>query len=319
MTASINTIAYSPGTALDEELADLGYAAMCGWPDQRPVTSALVRSRLRPSGNAQPTTVLLARLGDGTLAAAAALRYAAGPGSSARLWGPIVAPDCQKRGLGTALLQQATALQPDGQTILLTAEIPEARKHGYEFFEKAGWQPRSTAALLKADLGSLPPLLDRDWVRVRRAEAADADADALSRLYQALHPDHGRQIAQDTYRRWSADERFVSDGLLIVDGPGGDLYGAALMYPLAHDDPAEPAEALLADVLISPDIDRTEVAPPLIAAALTAGVRHHAVVARAIVPDSDPALRADLRSVGLAPAGQIRYFQAPAGPIRRGP
>ncbi|WP_066374676.1 GNAT family N-acetyltransferase [Herbidospora mongoliensis] len=312
MTPPISTIAYQPGTPLDEELADLGYAAMRGWPDQRPVTPALVRSRLRPSGNAQPTTVLLARLTDGTLAAAAALRQA-GPGLPARLWGPVVAPEWQKRGLGTALLQQAATCQPDGETILLTAEIPEVRKHGCEFFEQAGWQPHSTAALLKADLTALSNLPDRDWVRVRRAEAFDADA--LSRLYQAVNPDHGWQVAEDTYRRWSADERFVSDGLLIVDRPGGDLHGAALMYPLAHDDPAEPAEALLADVLVDPATDRADVAPPLITAALTAGLRHHAVVARAIVPSSAPSLLADLHTLGMTTTGQIRYYQAP--PTRR--
>ncbi|WP_062356232.1 GNAT family N-acetyltransferase [Herbidospora yilanensis] len=310
MTISISNIAYEPRTPLDEELADLGYAAMRGWPDQRPVTSALVRSRLRPSGNALPTTVFLARLADGTLAAAAALRHAAAPGSSARLWGPIVAPEWQQRGLGTALLQEAAEFQADGTQALLTAEIPGARKHGYEFFEKAGWRPHSTAALLKADLSLLPRLPDRGWVRVRRAEASDVDA--LSHLYQALHPDHGRQVAEDTYRRWSADERFVSDGLLIVDGPSGDLQGAALMYPLAHDDPAEPAEALLADVLIAPDTDRAEVAPPLITAALSAGIRHHAVVARSIVPDNAPALLADLHALGMTTTGQIRYYQAPS-------
>ncbi|WP_082801670.1 GNAT family N-acetyltransferase [Herbidospora cretacea] len=307
MTPPISSVVYLPGTALDEKLADLGYAAMRGWPDQRPVTSALVRSRLRRNGNAQPTTMLLARLPNGTLAGAAALRHGTAPGLSARLWGPIVAPEWQRRGLGTALLQQAVRCH-DGGASLLTAEIPEARKHGCEFFERAGWQLHSTATLLKADLTALPDVPHPGRVGVRQAEASDADA--LSRLYQSIHPEHGQQVAEDTYLRWTADERFVSDGLLIAAGTGDQLRGAALMYPLAHMDPAEPTEALLADVLIDPATERSDVAAPLIAAALAAGLRHHAPVVRAIVPDSATDLLSDLHAVGLAPAGQIRYFRA---------
>ena len=45
---SISVVDYRSTPDLDADLADLTYAAVHGWPDQRPVTAALVRSWLRP-------------------------------------------------------------------------------------------------------------------------------------------------------------------------------------------------------------------------------------------------------------------------------
>lgn len=316
MISPITTAVYRPGTPLDEELAGLGYAAMRGWPDQRPVTAALVRSRLRPQGTVPPSIVFLVRSASGGLAAAAALRQPAGPTASARLWGPVVAPEWQRKGLGSALLKQATECLPSRATVL-TAEIPATRGHGCKIFERAGWRLYSAAALLKARIIPTSDAPDHDQqLRVRPADVSDAAA--LGRLYSAAHPEHGHDVAQDTYRRWAADERFVDDGLLVVDGAGGDLQAAALVYPLIHSGCGEPPEALLADVLVHPAADRTALTRPLIAAALAAGARHDAVVARAIVPTTAHDLLAHLQAAGMAMEEEIRYYQAPATPHTQG-
>ncbi|MER6829115.1 GNAT family N-acetyltransferase [Streptosporangium sp. NPDC000563] len=315
MTLPISISVYRPGTALDEELAALGYAAMRGWPDQRPVTAALVRSRLHPPGGAFPTIMVVARSATGGLAGAAALRHPAAPGAPARLWGPAVAPEWQRQGLGTLLLKYAADSLPQGM-VVLTAEIPATREHGCTFYTRAGWCPHSTAALLKAPIAGDLATLDEDHTLVR--PAGPGDAAALGRLYHTVHPGHGFAVAQDTYPRWSSDERFVADGLLVVDGDGSGLQAAALVYPLIHSAPAEPAEALLADVLIHPGADRAALAGPLIAAALAAGARHDAEVARAIVPTTHTELLADLRAAGLATVEEIRYYQAPLVPHTEG-
>jgi hypothetical protein len=166
--------------------------------------------------------------------------------------------------------------------------------------------------LLKAVIASLVPLPDADRPEARQVREVEASqAAALGRLYCAVHPDCGQEVAEDTYRRWSADERFISGGLLAVPGPGGELLAAALMYPLIHTSPQEPPEALLADLLLHPDADRKRLAGPLIAAVTAAGARHDARVARAVVAAADHDLLADLHAMGLRPVEEIRYYRAP--------
>ncbi|MEZ0076263.1 N-acetyltransferase family protein [Planotetraspora sp. GP83] len=306
MTVQIITTRYQPGTALDDELATLGYAAMRGWPDQRPVTGALVRSRLRPSGGTGPaTSLILARTPAGNLAGAAALRHPAVPGTPARLWGPVIAPEWQRGGIGTRLLAHAQAFWVDRDTTVLTAEIPASRGHGCRLFERAGWARRPGAVLLKGDITDTR---DRG-LAVRPLEPEDSAA--LADLYLAINPGHGQAVADDTYRRWSADERFVADGLLVIDGPGAALAAATLVYPLIHATCGEPAEVLVADVLVHPGADRAAVAGPLIAAGIAAGAKHGALVARAIVPYTDRPLIGDLRRAGLDPVAETVYYQAP--------
>ncbi|MFI6883903.1 GNAT family N-acetyltransferase [Streptosporangium canum] len=305
----ITVALYAPGTGLDAQLAWLGYAAMLGWPDQRPVSARLVRSRLRPQGGGAATTLLLARTPRGELAGAAALRYPAAPGMPARLWGPVVHPHMQEHGLGEALLRQALSAVDDPAMIVRTAEIPAVRGHACAFFARAGWRLHSTAALLKAPAG---PAWPTPGVR---ALAAD-EAAALAELYRAVHPGHGWGVAADTYSRWSSDERFTADGLLVAED-AGRLQAAVLVYPLAHSHPDEPAEALLADVLIHPGADFAPLARRMITAGLGCGARAGARVARAIVATGSPLL-AELRAAGFADLDEIRYYQAPT-PIPRIP
>ncbi|TDD14256.1 hypothetical protein [Nonomuraea diastatica] len=87
----------------------------------------------------------------------------------------------EKRGLGTALLRQALALVTDPMMIVHTAEIPAARRHACDFFERAGWPLHSTAALLKSCA-----VADRPVPGVRPLTAVDAVA--LAELYHAGRP-----------------------------------------------------------------------------------------------------------------------------------
>ncbi|MFD8560642.1 hypothetical protein ACFV1N_25495 [Streptosporangium canum] len=304
---NITTEVYRPGTGLDNELAQLGYAAMYGWPDQRPVTGALVRSRLRPQGGAAATTLLLARTPGGDLAGAAALRHPAAAGRAARLWGPVIAPHRQRRGLGAALLEQAMAGLDDPATVVRTAEIPAVRRHAGAFFARAGWHLHSAAVLLRAPIGASLPMPD-----VRFLEPDDAAS--LAQLYHAAHPEHGWGVAADTYARWGGDERFTPDGLLGVDAAAsGGLRAAVLVYPLAHSDAGEPIEALLADVLIhahATAAEATLLTRLMVMAAMAAGARCGARVVRAIVPAAS-ILLSELRALGFHMMDEIRYYQAP--------
>ena len=75
---SMLVLDYRPDAALDTDLADLCYAALFGWPDQRPVTPALVRAWLRPAGTTA-TTLALHRGHEGRLLGAAAVCWPATP------------------------------------------------------------------------------------------------------------------------------------------------------------------------------------------------------------------------------------------------
>lgn len=301
------TSQYEPHTRLDDEFAQLGYDGMSGWPDQRPVTAALVRSRLRPAGSAPPTRLVQARTSSGVLAGATALRYPPAPGAAARLWGPVVAFDWQRHGLGTMLLEQATRLWSGMAMPVRTAEIPETRKNATRLFTKAGWTLHAQAVLMRGAV-TTTGVAAHQGIRA----AWDGDAAALASLYQTVHPEQGSEVAAGTLRRWRADERYVSDGLLVVPGAAGELLAAVLAYPLAHGVDSEPPEVLLGDVLVHPHADRATVARPLIAAGIAAGARHGAKVARAVIHRLDWPLIDDLTRAGLEHVDTMHYYQAPA-------
>ncbi len=93
---------YQPQPTIDQELATLAYTAVQGWPDQRPITPALVASRLQPAGHAPPTVIAITRSPNGTLIGAAALRWPAYPTTPGRLWGPVIHPHHQHQHHGHA-------------------------------------------------------------------------------------------------------------------------------------------------------------------------------------------------------------------------
>jgi GNAT superfamily N-acetyltransferase len=298
-TLSVDT--YLPHTGLDTELAALGYAAISGWPDQRPITATLVRSRLRPSGHAAARVLATHRDPAGRIVGAAALRRPGYPGTPGRLWGPIVHPAHRNRGLGRHLLAALTTRI--GDSIILTAEIPARRDDAVRFYTTAGWRPAGSATLLKRRLplpacAGLPPGL-----RLRFPAPGDDLTAAIAQLAATAAP--GSPAAADTLARWSADERFTPAGLALADHHGR-LAGVALAYPIAHIDPGEPAEVLLADLITD--------TCPLRAALITASLNQAApsvgaTVARAVT--CDPRLVSLLNALNFSRVDDVRYLRYP--------
>ena len=310
----IDVVDYLPDPDLDAELAELGYAAVHGWPDQRPVTPALVRSHLRPTGTTA-TTLALHHQG-GRLLAAAALRWPATLDATGRLWGPVVHPSARRGGLGAALLSTVADIVAAHPGIRVTTDgIPETRSCGWSLYERAGWRGCGSSRLLRRALtnyaavafDAAPPTL-----AVRMIQPGEYLDQCLAALASGARPDLGYATARDTYTRWTADERYTPNGLLLAKGPAGVL-GAALVYPLTHYGPGEPPEALLADLLTASHLDpaiAAEVRTALVDAALRAGVAMGAAVARTVV--DDPGLTATLLAAGFEVADHIRYY-APRG------
>ncbi len=291
---------------LDAELAELGYASVQGWPDQRPLTPAMVRSLLRPGGMTA-TTLALHRDRNRRLVGAAALRWPATLSASGRLWGPVVHPSAQRAGVGRELLDTLVAVlrsRPGFQ--FTTTEIPEARVAGWSLFEQLGWRKDSPSTLLSRPLPA--GLTVATTVPVRAIRPREYVASALAELFALARPHLCSSIARDTFARWSADARYTADGLLLA-GETDRLSGAALVYPSRHNSPDEPAEALLSDVLVDDRLDPSraaEVRTALVASALQMADGTGAAVARAVV--NNPELRGTLQSMGFVEVDRIRHY-----------
>ena len=313
MTDGISVVDYVPSPVLDTELAELAYAAVHGWPDQRPYTAAFLRSRLRPRGMTA-TTLVLGREPGGRLVAAAALRWPATLEDSAHLFGPVVHPDARRAGVGRAVMAAISDIISTRPGVRVTTiAVPESRTIGWCLFERAGWCPVRTSVLLQREL---PADILLTTVAVRCPRSGEYLDPAIATLVSAGHPDLGYATARDTLARWRDDERYVADGLLLVDGPDG-VVGAALVYPLAHPGIGEPAEARVEEVLICERLgaeESTQVRAALVAAALHVGAAAGASVARAEVDQPD--LIATLQGAGFAVVDRIRYYSPPpAGPV----
>lgn len=302
---------YSPTPALDAELADLGYACIHGYADQRPITPGLVRSRLAAHGHAPPTLLATVRAAGGELIAAAALRYPAGPGGTGRLWGPLVRPGHQRRGLGRLVLDTLAGDLRAVDGAVMTAEIPRDRPAATAFFTACHWRPAGTAVLLKAALPLAPAGGTAEDGTVRVIGPGEPAHQQLAALYAAARP-HDRAAAAEALQRWRADERFRSCCLVLAEhGPA--LAAAALVYPLAHTRPErEPAEALLGDLLIHP---ATPNAPHLAARcahqALNTAADQGAHVARALVAAHEPMVHQVLVHLGFTARAQIHQYRPP--------
>ena len=304
MTIVLEDYRSSPG--LDKELAALGYAAVQGWPDQRPVTPALVRSLLRPGGMTA-TTLAMHRDRNGRLLGAAALRWPATVTASGRLWGPIVHPTAQRAGLGRSLLDTLVGVLGSHPGVrFTTTEIPESRAAGWELFEQLGWRKDKPSALLARRLPA--GIAVRTLVPVRPVRPGEYVDAALAELFTLDRPHLCASTARDTFARWSADARYTADGLLLA-GEIDKLSGAALVYISRHDSDDEPAEALLSDVLMDSRLDPTdaaEVRTALVASALRMADGTDAAVARAFVDNLE--LRDTLQSMGFVEVDRIRYY-----------
>ena len=305
----ISVVDYRPDPQLDAELAGLGYAAIHGWPDQRPITAAVVRSGLRPAGMTA-STLALHRDRDGALLAAAVVCWPATLEATGRLWGPLVHPAVRGRGVGSALLTTVAGILAARPGVrVTTAEIPESRTEGWSLFERAGWRVSGTSSLLKRPLPTseeIPTL-----VPVRAVRAGEYLDQALAALFGGARPDVGFATARDTYSRWTSDSRYVPDGLLFAEGPQG-LLGATLVYPLSDPGTGEPSEALLADLVTCRHLDPTTaeaVRSALVGAALNAAAAAGAAVARAVFDDAD--VLATLLVAGFKVADRVRYYAPP--------
>jgi GNAT superfamily N-acetyltransferase len=271
---------YRSEPALDATLARIGYAAVTGWPDQRPITADLVASRLAPPTDTADT--ILATIADaGHVIAWVALRPAP-PTGTARLWGPVVQPGYQTLGLGQQLLATITATEAFQQDRgrLTTAEIPCRRRSAREFFANAGWQPAGTASLLRRTPAREPQLGAATDVDPRISTLADNNGNrelprSIARLYALDRADEGLAVAAATLRRWQGDRRYRPDHLLVAATPSGSLAGVCLLYPLAHATTDEPPEVLLADLLTDPEHDPLITTARLLDASIAHTAKHH--------------------------------------------
>ena len=303
---SVQLLDYRPDLDLDGDLADLGFAALFGWPDQSPITASLVRSWLRPPGTVA-TTLALHHDDEQRLLGAAALTWPSTLDAPACLWGPVVHPDAQRLGVGSSLLGAMSEVMQSRPGIrVVTSAIPETRKAGWSLYEQAGWRSTATASLLTRALpapASLPTA-----ITVRKARPGEYLDPALAELFAAERPDLGFATARDTYTRWTSDERYDPDGLLLVGAPDG-LRGAALVYPVTHNRYGQPHEALLADLIVSTRLDSSEadqVRDALVGAALDVSADLGAAVARAVVHCQD--LLGSLHAAGFETVDQVRYY-----------
>ena len=310
---NLTVVPYSP-SQLDTELARLAYQCIRTWPDQQPVSAILVEARLTPHQPDVPTMLAVIRDSTGRLTGAAALRPGAGPRDRTRLWGPLVHPDHQRRGHGTALLKALLPHLPEG-TALTSAEVPADRGAATGFFAHATWQLLGDAALFKLPLDTPLPLDQLpDGFTVRSARHGEDLAAPLENLFAACRPHLGAEAAAGAFARWSSDRRFRTSCLVLLES-GTTLRGAALAYPLAHPDGEELPEALLADLLVDPGLGRTAAAAVrdyLAAEALNQARVRGGRMARAVVPETDTATRACLHRLGFATTASLLYFAPPA-------
>ncbi|GAA1764538.1 GNAT family N-acetyltransferase [Luedemannella helvata] len=307
----IESIDYRPSYELDADLAELAYAAVRGWPDQQAITPAMIRSRLRPTGTTA-TTLLVVRDG-GRLVAAAAMLWPATLEATGELIGPLVHPSARGAGLGTAVLRAAAAVADARPGIrFTTGPIPESRSVGWNLFEKAGWHPLHTANLLAAALPVAEEPPAPSGVQVRAARPGEYLNRAVADLILSAYPHCGHADARDMFVRWTTDERYRPDGLLLAGDERG-LSGAALVYPQSDEDVSGPPEAVIADLVVHPHLDSataSAVRAALAAAAARVSASFGAVVARTVAPC--PFVCDALASVGFRQVDQVRYYGQPA-------
>jgi GNAT superfamily N-acetyltransferase len=332
MTA-IDLVDYWPNAELDAELADLCYAALRGSTDQRPVTPSLVRAWLRQSG-LTATTLAMFRDPAGRLLGAAAICWPGAPESAGRLWGPFVHPDARGTGVGTALFDALNVVIGNRPGVrMATVAIPETRSGGWGLYERAGWQALGKANFLRRSLPStvddLPAAAapETTGVLVRTIRAGEYLDPAIAALVTGARPAVTFASARDTLTRWTSDERYRPDGLLLAEpaapgpedpaalgtgGPNDRLLGAALVYRLQQPGSDEPVEARLAELLtaahLGPDLAGA-VRAALVDAVVRVGIALGASVARAVV-ESEEVSRA-LVGAGFEVGDQIRYYSRP--------
>jgi GNAT superfamily N-acetyltransferase len=293
---------------LDHELSNVGYQAVRGGPDSRPINATVMNSLLRPV-SMRATTLALHRDDDGQLLGAAALRWPPTLDSIGWLWGPVVHPSQRGTGLGRGLLDALTEVLAKHPGVkVATSAICETRATACAMFEELGWLIQPSALLVR----SLPARLDvPPSLPVRPAQQGEYLHAVLAGLYATARPEDGMTAARDTFARWSADTRYTPAGLLLAEGSHG-LAGAVLLYPCTHDTEDEPAEARIEDMITCRKLTEEQAVPlrrTLVAAALAVADRCGATVARAVPPDAQ--IEAALRWAGFESVDNVRYYVSP--------
>jgi ribosomal protein S18 acetylase RimI-like enzyme len=294
---------------LDAQLAELGYAAVLGWPDQRPLSGPVLHAFLKPT-SMTATTLAVSRDDQGRLLGCAALRWPATIDDAGLLWGPIVHPNARGRGLGRELLQHLDGVIAARSGVrVLTAEIPESRAEGWALFEGLGWRAESKSSLMARPLPAR--LAVPTSVRVRPAQQGEYLDTVLAALYAATHPGASNTVARDTFARWNSDSRYKPERLLLAEGADG-VRGAALVFPCEHAGAGEPPEARIADVLTAGRLtpaQADEVRTILIAAAMRLADESGASIARMVAETPD--LERALLKAGFEPVEQFRHYTSP--------
>src|SRR5262245_21495162 len=198
---------------LDHELGVVGYLAVRGGPDQRPINATVMNSLLRPV-SMRATTLALSRDDDGHILGAAALRWPPTLDSTGWLWGPVVHPSMRGSGLGRELLAALTGVLAKHPGVkVATTEMSETRVAACNMFEDLGWRRQPSALLVK----TLPANVDvPPSLPVRPAQQGEYLHAALATLYATARPEDGLTAARDTFARWSADTRYTPAGLLLA-------------------------------------------------------------------------------------------------------
>jgi GNAT superfamily N-acetyltransferase len=307
VTVSIEDYRSTPD--LDAQLAELGYAAVVGWPDQRPISGPGMHSYLKPT-SMTATTLALGRDENGQLLGCAALRWPATLDDAGLLWGPMVRPSARGRGLGRQLLEQLDGVIAGRPGIrVITAEIPESRSEGWTLFESLGWRAEHKSSLMARPLPANQPA--PTGVRVRPAQQGEYLDTVLATLYAATHADASAAVARDTFRRWNGDPHYRPERLLLAEGPDGAV-GAALVLPYEHAGPNEPPEARIIDLLTSNRLEppvADQVRSALVAAALGLADQSGAKIARMVA--GQPELERVRQRAGFEPIEQFRHYASP--------
>lgn len=294
---------------LDAQIAELGYAAVVGWPDQRPLSGPVIHAFLKPT-SMTATTLAVHRDASDRLLGCAALRWPATLDDAGLLWGPMVHPVARGRGLGRQLLDQldgVIAARPGVR--VLSAEIPESRAEGWALFEGLGWRAESKSSLMARPLPAR--LTARTSVPVRPAQQGEYLDAVLTGLYAATRPAASAAAARDTFARWNGDSRYKPERLLLAE-TADRICGAALILPGEHAGPAEPAEARITDLLTAANLSPTEadqVRSSLITAAMRVADDSGAAVARMVA--ETPEVERTLRCAGFEPVEQFRHYASP--------
>lgn len=296
---------------LDVQIAELGYAAVVGWPDQRPVSGPVIHAFLKPT-SMTATTLAVYRDDRARLLGVAALRWPATIDDAGLLWGPMVHPKARGQGLGRELLHRLDEVIASRSGVrVLTAPIPESRAEGWALFEELGWRAESKSSLMARPLPAGLPVPTA--VRVRSAHQGEYLDTVLAALYAATHPDASNSVARDTFARWNSDSRYKPEHLLLAEGNDqGDVRGAALIFPAEQSQSGEPSEARIGDLLTSARLTRAEadeVRSALIAAAMRLADESGAAIARMVA--ETPELERALLGAGFEPVEQFRHYANP--------